>query len=102
MHPSSKKLDTGSLVKKKSSFSVSSGKKLTKKSLAHKRKKTTTVSVSNENVTTTNTTAIAATTDAYSFVSQLDVEYSIARKSSHSAIEKNALNTNVKKKQLEE
>ena len=88
MHPSSKKLDTGSLVKKKSSFSADSGKKLTKKSQAHKRKKSITVSVSDENVTTTNTTAIAASTDAHSFVSQLDVENSIASKSSHSSIAK--------------
>ena len=109
MHPSSKKLDTGSLVKKKSSFSAGLGKKLTKKSQAHKRKKSTKVSVSDENVTTTNTTAIAASTDAHSFVSQLDVENSIASKSSHSAIEKNAEHKRalvemkrLEKKQLEE
>ena len=109
MHPSSKKLDTGSLVKKKSSFSADSGKKLTKKSQAHKRKKSITVSVSDEHVTTTNTTAIAASTDAHSFVSQLDVENSIGSRSSHSAIEKNAEHKHalvemkrLEKKQLEE
>ena len=79
---------------------------MTKKSLAHKRKKTTKVSVSGENVTTTNTTAIAASTDAHSFVSQLDVENSIARKSSHSSIakHKHALveMKRLEKKQLEE
>ena len=110
MYPSPKKRDTSSLAKRKLSFSAGSGKTLTKKSQTHKRKKSTTVSVSNESTkATANTTATTVTANAHSFVSQQDIESSIASRSSHSAIEKNAEHKRalvemkrLEKKQLEE
>ena len=66
--------------------------------------------MSDEHVTTTkataNTTATTVSTNAYSFVSQQDIESSIASRSLHSAIEKNAehkrASVEIKNKQLEE
>ena len=112
MHPSSKK-DTKSLVKKKVTFSDDLEKKMTKTSQTHKRKTSPTVSVSDEHVTTTkisaNTTATTVTANARSFVSQQDIESSIASRSSYSATEKNAEHKRaliemkrLEKKQLEE
>ena len=110
MYPSPKKQDTGSLVKRKLSFSEGSVKTLTKKCQTHKRKKSTTVSVSNEPTkATANTTATTVTTNAHSFVSQQDVENSIASRSSHFVTEKNVEHKcalvemkRLEKKQLEE
>jgi len=66
--------------------------------------------VSDEHVTTTkataNTTDTTVSTNAYSFISQQDIESSIASRSPHSAIEKNAehkrASIEIKNKQLEE
>ena len=94
IHPSSKKLDTSSLSKKKSSFSTS-GKKLPKKGQSHKRKKSTSVSVTENinglhNLDDASTTTTATTT--HSFVSEHVVESTstMSRSSHHSAAEKNA------------
>ena len=82
-HPSS---DSTSLAKKKSSFSTGSGKKLTKKNQAHKRKKSVETSITEtvnglEDISTTATTT--------SFVSG-QVETPSTVRSFHSIAEKNA------------